>query len=259
MEHKQKLIQDIQEYSDKYPNIYLFSYENPRNTSLQVVRKEWQDSKFFFGKNKIMRLGLEAVDVDAKFINDLEGQRGLLFTSHDEDVVTDWFKDFTTEEFARGGFVASEKVVLPEGPLSDFSHAIEPHLRKLGMPTKLDKGIVTLISDFVVCEEGQTLTPEQAKILKLIHRPMAKFHVTIESSYSKENGYKRISKISEVSSKKKKNNSRKSITKAKDRVKGKKSKTPAEKKNTEVMEGSEEENEEDMSDEGISDEDMESD
>lgn len=204
-----------------------------------------------------MRLGLEAAEVDEKFINDLEGQRGLLFTSHDEDVVTDWFKNFFTEEYARGGFKATEKVVLPEGPLSDFSHAIEPHLRKLGMPTKLDKGVVTLISDFVVCEKGKILTPEQAKILKLIHKPMAKFHVTIESSYSKENGYKRISKTCDFSSKK---NSRKSIIKAKDRVKSKKNNGKATKKDVEMIEGSEDdENEEEMSDEDMSDEEMNSD
>lgn len=80
LENKQKLIQSIQEYCDKYPNIYIFSYENPRNTSLQVIRKEWLDSKFFFGKNAIMRLGLESADVDEKFVKTLEGQRGLLFS-----------------------------------------------------------------------------------------------------------------------------------------------------------------------------------
>lgn len=83
MEHKQKLIQDIQEYCDKYPNIYIFSYENPRNTSLQIIRKEWEDSKFFFGKNAIMRLGLKSAEVDEKFIEKLEGQRGILLTCKD--------------------------------------------------------------------------------------------------------------------------------------------------------------------------------
>jgi hypothetical protein len=33
------------------------------------------------------------------------------------------------------------QVKLPEGPMPQFSHAIEPHLReKLGMPTKLVRG-----------------------------------------------------------------------------------------------------------------------
>lgn len=167
------------------------------------------------------------------------------FLAHGEDVVVDWFKDYYSDEFARGGFVATEKIVLPEGPLPDFSHAIEPHLRKLGMPTKLDKGIVTLINDFVVCEKGQTLTPEQAKILKLIGRPLAKFHVKVECSYSKDDGFKNISKDDDDGSSKKKG--KKSIVKAKDRVKNSKKGAKKSSKNDSKMQvdsnGEEEEDE----------------
>lgn len=77
---------------------------------------------------------------------------------------------------------------LKEGPL-EFTHEMEPFLRKQGMPVRLNKGIclllskwvcrmhmtsyllifcagvVELVSDFVVCEEGQSLSPESARIL----------------------------------------------------------------------------------------------
>lgn len=43
-------------------------------------------------------------------------------------------------DFARAGFEATELVTLPEGPLPQFSHAIEPHLRQLGLPTALKNG-----------------------------------------------------------------------------------------------------------------------
>lgn len=69
------------------------------------------------------------------------------------------------EDYARSGFVATETIELTEGPLPDFSHSIEPHLRKLGLPTSLQKGVVTLLNNHVVCKKGKTLTPEQARIL----------------------------------------------------------------------------------------------
>lgn len=47
--------------------------------------------------------------------------------------------------------------------MEDFSHAIEPHLRGLGLPTKLEKGVVALYKEHTVCVEGKTLTPEQAR------------------------------------------------------------------------------------------------
>lgn len=52
---------------------------------------------------------------------------------------------------------------LSVGPMEDFSHAIEPHLRGLGLPTKLEKGVVALYKEHTVCVEGKTLTPEQAR------------------------------------------------------------------------------------------------
>lgn len=74
-------------------------------------------------------------------------------------------KDFEEEDYARSGFVATECINLSAGPLVDFAHSIEPHLRQLGMPTSLQRGIVTLLKDFKVCDKGQTLTPEQCSIL----------------------------------------------------------------------------------------------
>jgi hypothetical protein len=61
--------------------------------------------------------------------------------------------------------VATQTVELPAGPLPNFGHSMEPHLRKLGMPTRLNKGVIELDRHFTVCKEGATLTPEQAKIL----------------------------------------------------------------------------------------------
>lgn len=74
-------------------------------------------------------------------------------------------RDYGEDDFARSGFVTCETIQLPAGSLLDFSHSIEPHLRQLGMPTSLQKGVVTLLKDYTVCTQGQTLTPEQARIL----------------------------------------------------------------------------------------------
>lgn len=76
--------------------------------------------------------------------------------------------------------------------MEEFSHAIEPHLRALGMPTKLDRGIVTLYKEYVVCEKGKILTPEKARILKLINKPLSKFKIIIEACWTKDKGFELI-------------------------------------------------------------------
>lgn len=71
-------------------------------------------------------------------------------TNRDVPDVLQWFKDFSEPEYARSGFVATEDVLLPQGPLEDFSHSIEPHLRRLGLPTSLEKGVIHLIKEYQV-------------------------------------------------------------------------------------------------------------
>jgi hypothetical protein len=79
--------------------------------------------------------------------------------------VSDFFDTFVEMDYARGGTVAKETVKLDVGPLEQFPHSMEPHLRSLGLPTSLQRGVIHLIKEHTVCTKGQVLTPEQAKIL----------------------------------------------------------------------------------------------
>lgn len=63
------------------------------------------------------------------------------------------------------GDIATETIELNAGLLEQFPHCMEPHLRKLGLPTRLQRGIPELLQDFVVCTEGKPLTANQANIL----------------------------------------------------------------------------------------------
>lgn len=197
MQWKQQIVEDIRNCVLKYPNVFLFSVTNMRNNLLKELRSEWKlNSRFFFGKNRIMQLGLgkNSTDPDTepeliKLSTRLHGQCGLLFTDKSKEEVLEWSQCYNALEYARSGFVATETVTLPEGPLEDFSHAIEPHLRSLGMPTKLHKGIIHLYKEHTVCEEGKVLTPEQARILKLIAKPMATFTLKIKCFWSKSDGF----------------------------------------------------------------------
>ena len=119
----------------------------------------------------------------------LRGNVGLLFTNEEPAEVQQWFEKYHSMEYARAGFVVQEPISLKEGkikmyrdisnlknfsevftglclgPLEQFSHSIEPHLRSLGLPTELKKGKVILSHDHQVCQSDDVLTPEQARII----------------------------------------------------------------------------------------------
>ncbi|OAD52222.1 mRNA turnover protein 4 like protein, partial [Eufriesea mexicana] len=195
---KQQIVEDVRNCVEKYARIFILSVHNMRNNKLKDLRLEWKDSRFFFGKNKVIALALgklpenEVANGLHKLSLALRGQCGLLFTNRNKKEVLQWMKEYEEIDYARSGFVAQETITLHEGPMADFSHSIEPHLRQLGMPTALQKGVVTLIKEYTICKKGQALTPEQARILKLIDKPLATFKLIPLGMYSKKYGYKQL-------------------------------------------------------------------
>lgn len=186
LERKQDLIKEVRDAFNKYDKVFVYSVSNMRNTKLKDVRQDWKDSRFYFGKNKVMAVALgRFIDEDHRenlhrVSERLRGQCGLFFTNAPKDRVLDWFGEYEDADYARAGFRATQRVFLDQGPLPQFQHSLEPHLRRLGLPTSLQKGVVTLLKDHEVCKEGEVLKPEQASILKLLGIKMATFKITME-------------------------------------------------------------------------------
>lgn len=108
----------------------------------------------------------------------MKGNIGLLFTTSSPFIVKDWFDSYTQPDYARTGTIAARTVVIPPGPVElepghVAPHSLEPQLRKLGMPTKLNKGVPTLENEYEICKEGQVLKPDQVNLLKLFNILMA--------------------------------------------------------------------------------------
>ena len=188
-EGKEALIRDVRECLDTYASTYLFSVKNMRNAMLKQVRTEWRRSRFFFGKNKVMAIAFGKNEAEAHVPGShlvseaLVGSVGLFFTNDPRATVTEWFAQYGEADFARSGNKATASVTLKAGPLADFSHTMEPQMRKLGMPTSLQRGVVTLDRDYKVCDKGDVLTPEQCRILKLFNHQQAVFHIQLTAVF----------------------------------------------------------------------------
>ena len=110
--------------------------------------------------------------------------------------MTDWFDDFAPLDFARSGAVAPRSVTLPSGPVQQhhsdppepFPHSEEPQLRRLGLHTRLVRGVPTLDAPHLVCKEGETLTAEQAQILKLLGEKTVHFKVHLRAKWDASTG-----------------------------------------------------------------------
>jgi mRNA turnover protein 4 len=113
----------------------------------------------------------------------LVGNVGLFFTNSNEDFVLDYFEKFVKLDFARGGAICTESFEVKKGALMrnglNFPNNMEPMLRKLGLPTELQQGVLVCRQDHQVCKQGTVLTPEQAHLLKHFGVQMAYFKINV--------------------------------------------------------------------------------
>lgn len=192
-EHKESIVNSIRDAAENYNSVYVFTFENMRNLKFKQFREQLKSSsRFFLGSNKVMQVSLGRSIADEirpglhKVSKLLRGDSGLCFTNMPKEEAQRLFNEYEEFDFARTGSTAIEKVELKEGPLDQFTHEMEPFLRKQGIPVRLNKGVVELVSDFVVCEEGKPISPEASRILRLMGIKMATFRLHLICRWSPE-------------------------------------------------------------------------
>lgn len=180
---KEQLINNIRDCTDKYNLILSFRIQGMRNVFLKEIRQKMNTSRFFLGRNKLMQLALgrdEETEVKtglATLADHLTGACGLCFTNLPREEVLAFFREYREDDFARSGFEATEDIEIPAGPLPpQFEFSMEQYLRnQLLMPTEIRGGKVCLVHEYTVCKKGKKLTPEQARVLKLLGKKMSSF------------------------------------------------------------------------------------
>ena len=181
---KENLVEQVQEALDTYKNAFVLSFANMRATPFKMLAHRMrEDSKFFLGKNKVIQIALGKTPEDEYATNSstlakyLRGHVCLLTTNKSRSEAEKFFAEQDFEDFATAGTEAEYTVHLAKGldTLDGYAHSLEPYLKQLGLPFKLNMQKLELLSDVYVCREGQTLNVEQCKILKLLGYKMGKF------------------------------------------------------------------------------------
>ncbi|KAJ2162038.1 mRNA turnover and ribosome assembly protein [Coemansia sp. RSA 552] len=190
-EGRREIIHTIKTAVDTYDYIWVYSVDNMRNQYLKKARRELSTSRFLMGSNRVMAKALgttveeELKDNLHKVSAALVGDVGLLCTNQAVDEVKKVFDTFEMKDYARAGNIASYRVVVPAGEVvrgftkETFPNNMEPQLRALGMHTRLKQGKITIDNDYVICEEGDKLTPNQSHLLKHFWEKMATFKIKL--------------------------------------------------------------------------------
>ncbi|KAL8643217.1 MAG: hypothetical protein Q9228_000203 [Teloschistes exilis] len=202
-----RLYANIQECIPQFPYIYVFSVENMRNNHLKNVRANLAgDSRIFFGKTSVMARALgdspstEPFPSTSLLSPHLSGPCGLIFSRRDPPTMLAHLSAYHPLSYARAGTISTSAFSLLSGPLvydtegesTPIPAEQEPMLRKLGVPTRMEKGRVILDEPFEVCKEGEILGSGQTTLLKMFGVAMAEFRVSVRAWWAKETGEVRV-------------------------------------------------------------------
>lgn len=196
-EWKGGLIVNAHKLLAEYPSLYLFQYQNMRNDKFKELREQVQaTSRFCMGSNKVLKVALGKTERDEQkqnlhLVSDrIKGDVGLFFTTLPQPAVKELFGTFQVSDYARAGSKATQDFDIPEGlvegPRGPMAHTLEPTLRKHGVPTKLNKGVVECTSDHKVCSIGERLTADQAAILRMFDLKTVEFKMQLLTAWTEE-------------------------------------------------------------------------
>ena len=125
---------------------------------------------------------------------------GIVFTHLNKEDVMRAMKEKETKDFARVGQIATETIVCPEGPVKNaydvpMSHTLEATLRKHGLPTKLNKGVVECVKEKTICKRGAKLSADQCALLRQFGFKLATFKLRLAAGWEKATGETEVFKI----------------------------------------------------------------
>lgn len=175
---------------DEYEHVYVLSFENMRAARFKDVRMDWRESRIYLGKNTVAQVALgrtseeEYKDNLRHISKKLEGDVGLLMTNRPKAEVLKYFNSFESPEYAKAGALPLETVNLKAGEILPFQVSMLDQLRGLGLVVEVDDGKIVLRNDFVAAKKNVELTPEQAKLLVHLQKPLIKFKIHLVSHWS---------------------------------------------------------------------------
>ncbi|EFC47373.1 60S acidic ribosomal protein [Naegleria gruberi] len=191
-EQKNKLVEEIRNAIEEFNNIYILDLSNCRTNHVKEIRRDFNESKFFMTKNKVMRVAL-GTSPENEVENDLHNAskfltatRALFITDRPKAEVAKYFANFKRSDYAKVGFVATKTITLEAGPVDWMPFSLEERLLNLGLPIEVKNKVINILRPFNLCTFGEPITAQQAKLLKHFGHELTEFNASIVCHYDKK-------------------------------------------------------------------------
>ncbi|KAI0779109.1 60S acidic ribosomal protein P0 [Irpex lacteus] len=170
---KELYFQKLKELVAKHPSIFVVNVDNVGSNQMHQIRVALRGKAVVvMGKNTMVRRALRTILNEypqfEKLLPHVRGNIGFVFTSSDLKEIRDLITANKVAAPARAGALAPLDVTIPAG-----NTGMEPgktsFFQALGIPTKIARGTIEIVSDVKVVHAGTRVGASEATLLNLLN------------------------------------------------------------------------------------------
>ncbi|KAJ6544766.1 60S acidic ribosomal protein P0 [Mycena vulgaris] len=170
---KEIYFEKLKQLLDKYPSIFLVNVDNVGSNQMHQIRVALRGKGVvLMGKNTMVRRALRSILADypqfERLLPHVKGNIGFVFTSGDLKEIREIIVANKVAAPARAGAFAPKDVTVPAG-----NTGMEPgktsFFQALGIPTKIARGTIEIVSDVKVVVAGTRVGTSEATLLNMLN------------------------------------------------------------------------------------------
>ncbi|KAG9315049.1 60S acidic ribosomal protein P0 [Chiua virens] len=175
----------------KYPSIFLVNVDNVGSNQMHQIRTALRGKGIvLMGKNTMVRRALRSILSEypqfERLLPHIKGNIGFVFTSCDLKEIREVIIANKVAAPARAGAYAPKDVFVPAG-----NTGMEPgktsFFQALGIPTKIARGTIEIVSDVQVVTAGSRVGPSEATLLNMLNISPFTYGMTVVQIFDSGN------------------------------------------------------------------------
>ncbi|RSH79417.1 ribosomal protein P0 (A0) (L10E) [Apiotrichum porosum] len=172
---------------EKYPSVFIVNIDNVSSQQCHMVRSSLRGKGVvLMGKNTMVRRALRTILPEfpqfEKILPFVKGNIGFIFTDSDLKEVREIVVSNVVAAPARAGAIAPSDVYVPGG-----NTGMEPgktsFFQALGIPTKIARGTIEIVSDVQVVTAGSKVGQSEATLLNMLNISPFTYGMTVVQVY----------------------------------------------------------------------------
>jgi len=183
----------LKELLAKYPSLFLVNVDNVGSNQMHQIRVALRGKGIvLMGKNTMVRRALRTVLAEnpqyERLLPHIKGNIGFVFTADDLKEIRSIIVTNKVAAPARAGAFAPKDVSVPAG-----NTGMEPgktsFFQALGIPTKIARGTIEIVSDIKVVTAGTRVGSSEATLLNMLNISPFTYGMTVVQIYDQGNAF----------------------------------------------------------------------